>query len=287
MADEILADAIDCHVHTAPDLVDRYETDLALARDALAAGMRGVVVKSHVAPTAARVAVANEAVEREVLHGGVALNGAVGGLNVDAVETALGMGGRLVWLPTGWAENHAREERAAGNDRFVGQRVPGPEESIRVAEDGAVTDPTRRILDLVAAHDATLATGHAGVAEIRAVVDACADAGVRCLVNHPFFRHSDVPIDVQADLADRGAVLEYCALATETTPGHSVERVAEAVVAVSPENAVLATDYGQAGNPPVEGLARFAREVIDAGVPREDVREMLTDTPARVLGLEA
>lgn len=282
-ASDWLDGAIDLHVHTAPDLVDRYATDVSLARSALDAGMRSVLVKSHVVPTVGRAAAANEAVGEEVLYGGVALNGAVGGLNPDAVETALAMGGRVVWLPTGWAENHARQERAAGNERFVGQRVPGPDESIRVAVDGAVTEPTRRVVDLAAEYDATVATGHASADEIRAVVDACVDAGVRCLVNHPFARFADLPVDAQADLADRGAVMEYCALAAGGEGG--IERVAEAVERVGAGGCLLATDYGQADNPPVEGLARFAGEVHAAGVPEGDVRRMLTEVPARVLGL--
>ncbi len=279
--------AIDCHVHTAPDLVERYETDVALAREAIAADMGGVLVKSHVLPTVGRVDLVNEAVGEEVLYGGVALNGSVGGLNPDAVETALELGARVVWLPTAWSHNHASQARAAGTERFVGQRVPGPEEDIRVAEDGEVTPATREVVDLVAEHDATLGTGHASPDEIEAVVDACADAGVRCLVNHPFFRVVDLPIDRQVELADRGAVMEYCAYAVESTDGHSVDRVTEAVERVGADNALLATDFGQAENPPVQGLAAFAAAVEDAGVDRETVEMLVTATPERVLGLES
>ena len=285
-SDELLDGAVDLHVHTAPDLVDRFENDVDLARDAREAGMRGVVVKSHVVPTAGRVDLVNEAIGDELLYGGVACNGTVGGLNRDAVETALELGAKIVWLPTAWSANHASQARQAGVERFVGQRVPSANEEIPVAADGEVTDATRTIIDLVAEYDAVVGTGHATPAEIEAVVAACADADVGCLVNHPYFRVVDIPLDQQERLADQGAVMEYCAYSVQSTEGHTIDRVAEAVERVGPENAVLATDYGQADNPPVPGLRKFAESVIDAGVSSETVRRCLTDTPAGLLGLD-
>lgn len=276
--------AIDCHVHTAPDLIDRYESDLQLAHEAVRAGMDGVVVKSHVVPTAGRVDLVNEAIGEEILYGGIALNGSVGGLNPDAVETALELGGRIVWLPTAWSHNHARQARAAGTDRFVGQRVPSEREDIRVARDGEVTPATRSVIDLVATYDATIGTGHASPDEIGPIVDACADAGVTCLVNHPFFRVVDVPVEQQVSLAERGAIMEYCAYSVQSTEGHTVDRVAAGIERVGAENCLLATDFGQASNPPVPGLSGFVEAVVDSGVDRETVERLVTSTPAAVLG---
>lgn len=283
---DLLANAIDLHVHTAPDLVDRFESDVDLARDACEAGMRGVVVKSHVVPTAGRVDLVNEAVGEEILYGGIACNGTVGGLNRDAVETALELGAEIVWLPTAWSANHASQARAAGVNRFVGQRVPDADEQIPVAVDGTVTAATRTIIDLVAEYDAVVGTGHATPTEIEAVAAACADADVDCLVNHPCFRVVDVSIDRQERLAELGAVLEFCAYSVQTTDGHTLDRVAETINRIGPENAVLATDYGQAENPPVPGLREFVEGVIDAGIPREAARRCLAETPADLLGLD-
>lgn len=279
--------AIDCHVHTAPDLIKRYESDLQLAHEAAQADMDGIVVKSHVVPTAGRVDLVNEAVGEEILYGGIALNGSVGGLNPDAVETALELGGRIVWLPTAWSRNHARQARSTGTDRFVGQRVPDENEEIPVAHEGEVTDATQTIIDLVAEYDATLGTGHASPDEIVAVVDACADAGVTCLVNHPCFGVVNIPIDQQVVLADRGAIMEYCAYSVQSTEGHSVERVAEAIKRVGPDNCLLATDFGQAANPPIPGLAAFIDAVVDTGLDRRTVDQLVTSTPAKVLELSS
>jgi len=284
MTGPLLEGAVDVHVHTAPDLVERYETDLALARDALDAGMAGIVVKSHVVPTVGRVDLINEAVGAEILHGGIALNGSVGGVNPDAVRTALELGASIVWLPTAWSANHARQARAAGVESFVGQPVPGPDEQIDVVEDGELTPDARRVVELVGEYDAVLGTGHLAPEATELVVRACADLGTRCLVNHPFFRVVDLPIETQAELADHGAVMEYCAYAVRSTDGHSVDRIAEAVERVGPENCLLATDFGQAENPPVPGLESYARRLEDAGLSRGTVRRLLRDTPTELLG---
>lgn len=279
--------AIDCHVHTAPDLIERYESDLQLAYEATQANMAGIVVKSHVVPTAGRVDLVNEAVGEEILYGGIALNGSVGGLNPDAVETALELGGRIVWLPTAWSQNHATQARSAGTDRFVGQRVPDESEEIPVARNGEVTAATQTIIDLVAEYDATLGTGHASPEEIVTVADACADAGITCLVNHPCFHVVDIPLEQQVGLADRGAIMEYCAYSVQSTEGHSIERVAEAIERVGPDNCLLATDFGQVDNPPISGLAGFVNAVADAGLSRQTAEQLITSTPSRVLGLSS
>lgn len=286
MTADWLDGAVDVHVHTAPDLVERYETDLALAREVADSPMAGAVVKSHIVPTVGRVDLINEAVGDDVLIGGIALNGTVGGINPDAVAVALALGADLVWLPTAWSRNHARQARAAGVERFVGQRVPGPEEDIVVAEDGTVTDDTREVIELVADAGAVLGTGHVSPSEIEAVVDACAAAGATCLVNHPFFRVTDLSISQQAALAECGAVMEYCRYAIQSTDGHSITRVAEAVERIGPDKCVLATDFGQAENPPVSGLREFAAEVHEAGVERSAVRQAVAGTPQSLLGLE-
>lgn len=282
-ATDLLEDALDVHVHTAPDLVERFQTDVALAKALQEAGMSGAVVKSHVLPTVGRVDLVNEGVGEDLLYGGIALNGSVGGLNPDAVQVALDLGATIVWLPTAWSENHARQAREAGVDEFVGQRVPGPDEWLSVLDDDSLVPAVTEILDMVAEADAVLGTGHVAPEATEAVVDACVARDVRCLVNHPFFRIVDLPIEQQVELADRGAIMEYCAYAVGSTHGHSVNRVVEAVERVGADSALVATDFGQATNPPVEGLGRFAAALVDAGLDRETVRTLVSATPRCLL----
>lgn len=280
-----LEEAVDIHVHTAPDLIEREASDLTVARAAITAGMGGIVVKSHVVPTVGRVDQVNQAVGEEILYGGVALNGSVGGLNPDAVEIALELGARVIWLPTAWSANHAQQAREAGQSRFVGQRIPGPDEEISVARNGELIEPMSEIIELIASYDATLATGHITPSEIEAVVVACADADIQVLVNHPFFHVVDLSVEKQLELVEMGAIMEYCAYAVHSTQGHSVKQVADAIEQVGAESCLLASDFGQRENPSIEGFRSFAREVLEVGIPKETIQTLITKNPAHILGL--
>lgn len=278
-----LSNAVDLHVHTAPATIDRAQLDLDFGREAIEEGMATAVIKSHAVPTMSRVQSVNRAIGSSILKGGITLNGPVGGLNVDAVEVALALEAAIVWLPTLWAENHASRLREAGDTKFVGLRVPRADEMLRVSYGRRVTESVRAIIDLAARYNAVVATGHISPEEIDAVVRACGDAGVTVLVNHPFFHVTDLSIDHQLELAEQGAIMEYCAYAIEETRDHSVDQVVDAIDRIGPERCVLASDYGQQGNPAVPGLASFAEAVHAAGLPQDAVRCCLSNTPARVL----
>src|SRR5256885_12882895 len=80
------AGAIDIHVHSDPDAFNRSLDDFEVARIAARKGMRGIVLKNHVAPTADRAALVSRAVPGIEIWGGIALNRAVGGVKPSAVE---------------------------------------------------------------------------------------------------------------------------------------------------------------------------------------------------------
>lgn len=277
--------AYDLHVHVEPDLATRRIDDLSLARRFAELGLAGFVLKSHYAPTAERAAVVRAAVPGVRALGAIALNNGVGGLNAQAVEIAAREGARIVWLPTVDAENEA------------GERKPGKAPAWRAVQDeleaaGAGAPPVAldrealaRVLDVVARRGVVLATGHLGRAEIHDVVDAALAAGVaEVVVTHPDYPTQAVPVDEQAALAARGAVLERC-----FAPIHSGkvtwERTVEAIRATGPGHNVLSTDLGQPANPPVEdGLALMADALLDAGLSEDDVRTMAVANTRRLAG---
>ncbi len=86
--------------------------------------------------------------------GGITLDHQVGGLNPFAVEHALRLGAKIVWLPT--VASH--QDYLNG----LGPRLGYPGTGIRTTgDDGNLLPVVREILDLVAEHDAVIATGHA------------------------------------------------------------------------------------------------------------------------------
>src|SRR4030095_1755547 len=80
------AGVIDMHVHSHPDVFGRNMDDIDVAQLAKARGMRGIVLKNHVAETASRAALVMKVVPGGEVFGGIVLNKAVGGINPDAVE---------------------------------------------------------------------------------------------------------------------------------------------------------------------------------------------------------
>ena len=286
-ARELVRGAYDLHVHVEPDLAKRRIDDLGLARRFAEVGLAGFVLKSHYAPTAERAAVVRRAVPGVDALGSITLNAGVGGLNAQAVEIAARSGARIVWLPTVDSENEASEDgpRPAKQpiwrtiqDEFVAAGVAS--EPVRLAADGLA-----KVLEVVARHGLTLATGHLGRAEIHTVVVAAVAAGVsHVIVTHPDYPTQGVPADEQRELAGRGAVLERC-FAPIHSGKVSWEQTFEAIRATGPESNVLSTDLGQPQNPPVEdGLALMADRLLEAGFDDDDIRTMAVVNTRRLAG---
>jgi hypothetical protein len=80
------AGVIDMHVHSHPDVFGRNMDDIDVAQLAKARGMRGILLKNHVAETASRAALVMKVVPGIEVFGGVVLNKAVGGINPDAAR---------------------------------------------------------------------------------------------------------------------------------------------------------------------------------------------------------
>ena len=271
----MLTNAIDMHIHTAPDGIPRSVRDIEAARLAAEAGMRGIMLKNHLTPTYGRAAAAQDAVPGILVFGGVALNAHVGGINPAAVEAACSMGAKCVWLPTASSEQHIRHFKAKG--------VPVP------VFDGA-GKPVAGLMDvlaLVAKADIILATGHLAPGESRKVLGLARQAGVKKLVvTHPEFEAVAMPVAMQQELAREGVFFERCFYATNSPQQLPVQAVAADIQAVGWQSTVLASDFGQEYNTrPVQGLQRFVRELAHCGIAQKELRAMITDHPAGLLGL--
>src|SRR3712207_1634667 len=102
MADarQLLEGAVDTHVHSAPDLVERKLDDFEVARQARERKMAAVVLKNHFLSTALRARLVEEQVSGVRVLGSVVLNQPMGGMNPWAVEAAARGGAKVVWMPT-------------------------------------------------------------------------------------------------------------------------------------------------------------------------------------------
>jgi len=275
-----LSGAADLHVHFGPDPHrDRSVTGLDAAVQAAAAGHAAIVLKSHDTPTAGLAAALDPLVPDLAVRGGICCDHEIGGLNPAAVEAALRLGARIVWLPT----LSSRQDVVNGVAAQLG--IPGP--GLTVLDDaGRLTDATLEIMALVADHDAVLATGHVSAAEHVAVVQEFAPRG-KVLVTHAMEELAGPDLDAAqcAELAALGASIELCALtcvgALATRP---VADLLACIAAVGVDRVTLGTDFGQARNePPASGLRTFADALHAAGVTEAEIRTMACTNPNALL----
>src|SRR2546429_6937447 len=83
-----LQGAYDLQVHVAPDVIARRIDDIDCAREFLAHGMKGFVLKSHYIQTGERAQVVAKAVPGSKIFGAITLNHSVGGVNPGAAPVA-------------------------------------------------------------------------------------------------------------------------------------------------------------------------------------------------------
>lgn len=276
-----LTGAIDMHCHFGPDAHrERSVTALEAAREAAAAGHAGIVLKSHDYPTAALAWAVQQAVPEIRVFGGICCDREVGGVNPAAVEAALRLGARVVWLPT----LSSRQDVLNGVAARLG--IHGPGISVIDHDTGQLLPETNEVCDLVAEHDAVLATGHVTAEEHLAVARAFGRRG-RLLVTHAMEELAGPNLSVQQcrDLADLGCVIELCALTCiGALASRSVAELATCIRAVEPQRCTIASDLGQKVNPhPVAGLQAFADALWECGIAEPDIRRMACENPAALL----
>jgi hypothetical protein len=276
-AQNLLRRAIDTHVHSYPDVVERKLDDVELVEQARAAGMRGLLLKSHVFSTAERAWLLNRLYADFRVAGGLVLNDTVGGLNPRAVEAALKLGAVQVWMPTLSAANHRQHLGGGG--------------TLTVLDDGHLRPEVIEILRLLAEGDAILATGHLSPRETEVLIEAALERGVsRINVTHPEWPVTAFPIESQRRFAKTGRVfLERCLVAT--LPGAPApipfERIVQEIRGTPIEQNIIASDLGMPQFPtPVEGLRTFIGRLLEAGFTADGVCSMCQVNPARLLRWE-
>lgn len=272
--ENLLHGVIDIHIHTNPDIRTRRLSDLQLAAEARRVGARAIVIKSHLVTTMDRASIAREAVPGIDVFGGIVLNAQVGGLNAVAVDTAIKMGAKLVWLPTSFSSNERRRQ--------------GKNDGVETVADGKCVPALIPILKLLAQSDVALATGHLTPAETLIVVEEARKQGVaKIVVNHPEWATVDMSIDDQKRLAQFDVYFERCyARNVGGKYEKNFERNLQAMEALGFESTIVATDGGQVENPLwSDALAEYIGYLLNAGVPNSTVDLMTKQNPARVLGL--
>lgn len=279
---------IDMHVHTNPDLRTRAYDDFELCDAAVKVGARANVIKTHMGDTSCRAALVNH--YNQIVHGendytmfgSIVMNSCVGGINPVAVENALKLGAKVVWLPTMSARNHLLK---------LGKPTDG---CVDVVLEGKVVPEMEQIFALVNKYDAVLGTGHIGVEEIFIVVKAAREAGVKkIVVTHPEWWIVDMNEEQQLKIVQEyDVLLERCYAQNKgvgagngylsNLPGNL-----EIIKKVGYKNVLVSTDGGQVENPHWElAMHEYMQYLYDHGIPEEEIRYMTHDLPCWLLGID-
>jgi len=275
---QTLNGVVDIHVHSDPDSVPRSIDAIDAAKLARTRGIRALVLKNHYESTASLAYLVRKEVPGIELYGGIALNRTVGGVNPAAVERMTlvkGGWGRVVWMPTFDAENQVRFSKE--NRPFVS-----------VSKNGALLPEVKEVLALIAKNKLTLATGHSSPQENLLLIRAAKDLGIdRIVVTHAMLPPVKMTVEQMKQATAMGAYLEFVYNALiGSGKTFEIPQYGAAIRAVGPEQCILSSDLGQAGNPlHPDGLEAFFRGLREQGFSAAEIDRMSKTNPARLLGL--
>jgi len=264
------------HLHATPDVIPRKLDAVELVKRARSAGMRGVLLKCHSALTSDVAWLLNKLDVGTEAFGSLVLNtSSTGGLNPQAVDVAIKLGAKEIWMPT------------ISSAHILESEGKNPKDGITIlSETGDVLPEVIKILHLIAKARIILGTGHISLEETKALTEAAVDQGVeKIMVTHP--EYMKIPDKAQRELAEKGAIMEHCYYATTEIGGLlNPQQIAKQIRFVGAENCIMSTDLGQVANPyPVEGMADYIDEMLSHGITRNEIEVMTKENPAKLLGL--
>ena len=278
-----LTGIIDLHIHSAPDIRQRKLDDLQLMEAAVERGVRAIVIKSHMVPTADRATLVNKIRQEKYpnsdfqMFGSLVMNLAVGGINPWAVEASIKLGAKEIFLPTMTAENHCKKENK--------------EHYVSVVKNRKIVEPLKDVFNLVRDYDVALGTGHISPSEIFTVVEAARDAGVKkIIVTHPEFHIVGMSLEEEARIVKDYDVLLEKVYAQPIGGGVYKKNLPDNVAhmkEIGCEHFIVSTDGGQMQNPEwYNTIAEYIDYLYDSGFSQEEIDVMTKKNPGKMLGIE-
>lgn len=280
-----LKGVIDMHVHTNPDLRNRMYDDFQMLDAGVRVGARAIVIKSHQGSTIERAIMANRynaivnGQNAFEMFGSITMNYCVGGINPEAVENALKLGAKVVWLPTRSARNH-----------MLKMNLP-LKNVVDVIVDGKLVPEMYAIFELVKKYDVVLATAHISSEEVDIFVSEAKQSGVeKVVITHPEWWLTEMSIEQQIRLVKTYDVLLERCFAQNMGGGKYRDNLAdnfEVIQKVGYKNVLISTDGGQIENPAWESeMAQYIGYLIERGIPEEHIVYMTRTLQRHLLNLK-
>lgn len=288
---EIIKEAIDLHVHIGPEVLPRkYTVETLVAAEKERLG--GACFKSHFFPTTPFIKELKSLPKNFRLIGSITLNNPVGGLNPEAVRSAatLSDGPMVVWFPTISAKNFLGKSKYEIRPEWVRgtnyqPRLSTEVKGLSILKNGNLTEETEAVLRVIEKQDLILATGHVSWKEARKLIIEANKMKIRrMLVTHPIYQLIDMPVNIQAELADLGAIIEMC-YSMFSIDKIGIEKIVSQIKDVGPENFILSSDVGQiASDSPSQSLEKFMKLLSANGISESDLYRMLVTNPSKLIG---
>lgn len=289
----LLKGAVDLHCHSGPAAMPRVLDHREALQDAADAGFRALLYKDHfyLGTPHARILEIIYPDTGVKLFSGIALNNASGGINPYAVDHAIKIGAKIVWMPTLAAANHIRKglTEAKGFPK-TSQKMLDPSPLSVLDANGELTDETRQVLDLIAEGDIILAGGHLDVTELFPLFEEAKKRGVsKMLVNHPTYIIGCSDEDIRG-LVSMGVYMEHsiCMFIEGSGNQYGPEYLRHLIEVAGVDKTCLCSDLGLLGAPrPIEGYRQVVRMLLDMQFSHQDIRTLIGDNSARLLNLAA
>ena len=319
---QILHGAIDMHVHAGPHLISspRRVDPFQAASQAKAAGMRALLFIDVFVNSSGTAWLVSKKVPGIDVFGGLCLNTCYGGLNPRAVKTAIKYGKGAAFISFG---AHSTYFLASHEGQFVdGEPIPFKDlypdfkkqeltKAIQIPLGDPISPELDQILKSIAENSRVfLMTGHVSGAEAMRLIELAERYGIDKVLISSLAVDQLTP-DQQQKAAKAGALLERSLahwagfegvphthyyveqefsneipLPMPYRPG-DLGQMGQQIRAIGPEHFVLDTDYGMRMMPtPVEGMRQLVACLLDMDFGVSDIRRMICDNPARLLGLD-
>jgi hypothetical protein len=289
--DQLIVGAVDLHCHVYPEMTLEHEArqdDDALVAGVQAAGMAGVVLKSHFWPTVERAHHLGKRFPDVRVVGSITLNGVAGGLDPMAVDAAGRQGAGVVFFPT-W--DSANDRTRGGFSRRVQERLPRYFDSnatgLSVTEGGRLSTRAQHVLDAAAQFDMLVCTGHLSPDESFQVIRGARERGLGAVFSHPLSGSVAASLDNMREAVRLGAKVELCALQTISLAQRvSPQTMVEIIQELHPENCVFSTDaFNDWAPPPQEMLRMGIGQLLQSGLDEQAVRTLTVTNPCALLGI--
>jgi hypothetical protein len=288
----LLVGAIDLHCHSGPAAMPRILDHHEALMDCANARFRALLYKDHFYLGVSHAMILEKLFPETgvKLYSGIALNNASGGINPHAVDHAINIGARIVWMPTLSAANHI-EKAATEAKSFpkTAKKMLDPIPLSALDANGKLSDATLQVLDLIAEGDIILAGGHLPASELHMVFAEAKTRGVKkMLVNHPTYVVGCTDEDIR-QMVRMGVYMEHsiCMFVEGKAHKYGPDKLAHLIEVAGVDHTVLCSDLGLTGSPrPVDGYRQIVQMLLDLQFSAADIRRLIGINAAGLLNLD-